>query len=218
MFIQGKDVRAGEQSVSNSFWVYEISRGRWSVIYRNENGDTDYWQRRQSLEPRPRYAHQLVYEEEAGLHFMFGGNPGGKENRNGKLRLGDFWRLELQRQQNTDLERVLVMEIRKTQFREKSSDPMAALAFLQTEVSSCVNHEDKEERREFQLLASQVFCQVSNSELLRLDISSGVTMFQSDDRSNYKMRSDLFDKLMKYFPSEMAQPQGNFHDLLITLK
>ena len=154
--------------MSNSFWVYEISRGRWSVIYRNENGDTDYWQRRQSLEPRPRYAHQLVYEEEAGLHFMFGGNPGGKENRNGKLRLGDFWRLELQRQQNTDLERVLVMEIRKTQFREKSSDPMAALAFLQTEVSSCVNHEDKEEQREFQLLASQVFSQVSNSELLKI--------------------------------------------------
>ena len=73
------------------------------------------------------------------------GNPGGKENRNGKLR-----------QQNTDLERVLVMEIRKMQFRENSSDPMAALAFLQTEVSSCVNHEDKEEQREFQALASQV--------------------------------------------------------------
>ena len=89
-----------------------------------------------------------MYEEEAGLHFMFGGNPGGTENRNGKLRLGDFWRLELQRQQNKDLERVLVMEIRKTQFREKSSDPMTALAFLQTEVSSCVDHEDKEEQRE----------------------------------------------------------------------
>ena len=42
--------------MSNSFWVYEISRGRWSVIYRNENGDADYWQRRQSLEPRPRYS------------------------------------------------------------------------------------------------------------------------------------------------------------------
>ena len=91
---------------------------------------------------------------------------------------------------------------------------MAALAFLQTEVSSCVNHEDKEEQREFQLLASQVFSQVSDSELQRSDISSGVTMFQSDDRSNYKMRSDLFDKLMKYFPSEMAQPQGNLHDFL----
>ena len=69
-----------------------------------KTGDTDCWQRRQSIEPRPRYyAHQLVYEEEVGLHFMFGGNPGGKENMNGKLRLGDFLRLELQRQQNKDL-------------------------------------------------------------------------------------------------------------------
>lgn len=43
------------------------------------------------------------------------------------------------------------MEIRKTQFREKSSEPMAAL--LQIEVSSCVNYQDKEEQREFQTLA-----------------------------------------------------------------
>ena len=55
-------------------WVYEISSGRW-----NENGDVDYWQRRQSLDLEPRYAHQLVYEKAAGLHFMFGGNPVGKE-------------------------------------------------------------------------------------------------------------------------------------------
>ena len=48
------------------------------------------------------------------------------------------------------------MEIRKTEILEKSSDPMAALAFLQTEVSSCLNHEDKEGQQEFQALASQV--------------------------------------------------------------
>ena len=157
------------------------------------------------------------HEEDAGFPFMFGRNPWGIEIRDGKHRLGDFWRLDLQRQQNTDLQRALVMKIRKTQFWEKSTDPMAALDFLQTEVSSCVNHEDKEEQREFQALASQVFSQVSRSVVAsEIRISSGVAMFQSDDRNNYKMRSDLFDKLMKYFPSEMAQPQGNLHDLLIT--
>ena len=91
---------------------------------------------------------------------MFGGNPGGKENRNGKLRLGDFWRLELTRQQSTDLERLILKEIRRTQFIEKSSDPIDALAFLQTEVSSCVNHQDPAEQREFHLLTSQLFNQV----------------------------------------------------------
>ena len=112
--LQGKESRSGEGAVSNSFWVYEISSARWSLIYKNENYEPDYWTTRQIIEPRPRYAHQLVYNEEDGLHFMFGGNPGGKDNRNGKLRLGDFWRLELERQQNTDLERVLIKEIRKT--------------------------------------------------------------------------------------------------------
>ena len=114
-------------------WVYEISRGRW-----NENRDADYLQQRQSLGPR--YTHKLVYEEEAGFPFMFGRNPWGIEIRDGKQRLGNFWRLDLQRQQNTDLQRALVMKIRKTQFWEKSTDPMAALDFLQTEVSSCVNN------------------------------------------------------------------------------
>ena len=57
-------------------WVYEISRGRW-----NENRDADYLQRRQSLGPR--YTHKLVYEEEAGLPLMFGGNLWGIEVREG---------------------------------------------------------------------------------------------------------------------------------------
>ena len=88
------------------------------------NGDADYLQRRQSLEPR--YTQRLVYEQEAGLPFTLClvGTRGELRagTGNGKQRLGDFRRLDLQRQQNTDLQRGLVMEIRKTQFREKSSD------------------------------------------------------------------------------------------------
>ena len=33
-----------------------------------------------------RYAHQLVYESETGMHYLFGGNPGGKEGKQGKIR------------------------------------------------------------------------------------------------------------------------------------
>ena len=60
-----------------------------------------------------RYAHQLVYDEEKGDHYMFGGNPGGKEGKDGRLRLGDFWKLVLQRPQNSDLERFCRFIIRK---------------------------------------------------------------------------------------------------------
>jgi hypothetical protein len=33
-----------------------------------------------------RYAHQLVYDEEEEVHYIFGGNPGGKEGKEGRLR------------------------------------------------------------------------------------------------------------------------------------
>ena len=52
---KGKESRNGENQVSNSFWVYEISSSRWGLIYKNENYEPDYWTNRQIIEPRPRY-------------------------------------------------------------------------------------------------------------------------------------------------------------------
>lgn len=190
-----KDKRSGEARVSNSFWVYEIGASRWSVIYRNENNEPGYWTTRQTIEPRPRYAHQLVYDEEKGYHYMFGGNPGGKEGKDGRLRLGDFWKLVLQRPQNSDLERFCRFIIKKARFYELKSDPLTALAYLQNELSNCVNHEDKAEEREFQLLAGQIFN-------------------QDNDAPNHQTRSDLFDKLVIFFPVDMTQPIGNLLDLI----
>ena len=37
---------------------------------------------------------------------------------------------------------------------------MVGLAYLQNDLSSCVNHSDKAEEKEFQLLAGQIFNQV----------------------------------------------------------
>ena len=211
--LQDKDKRSGEARVSNSFWVYEIAASRWSVIYRNENNEPGYWTNRQTIEPRPRcawelyfvfatvlymkhnfrYAHQLVYDEEKGFHYMFGGNPGGKEGKDGRLRLGDFWKLVLLRPQNSDLERFCRFIVRKARyessynfqwfslllhkslyflnksfrFYELKSDPMIALAYLQNDLSNCVNHADKAEEKEFQLLAGQIFNQVQKSRIIK---------------------------------------------------
>ena len=38
------------------------------VFSRNENSEPGYWTQRQSVEPRPRYAHQLVYDEVMDRH------------------------------------------------------------------------------------------------------------------------------------------------------
>lgn len=47
------------------------------------------------LEPCPRYAHQLVYDELAKTHYLFGGNPGIFQYQ--QLRLDDFWLLQLEK-------------------------------------------------------------------------------------------------------------------------
>jgi len=190
-----KDKRSGEARVSNSFWVYEIAASCWSVIYRNENNEPGYWSNRQTVEPRPRYAHQLVYDEEKGIHYMFGGNPGGKEGKDGRLRLGDFWKLVLKRPQNSDLERFCRLIIRKARFHELKSDPMTALAYLQNDLSRSVNHDDKAEEREFRLLAGQIFN-------------------QENEIVGHQLRSNLFDKLVNFFPVDMTQPMGNLLDLI----
>lgn len=190
-----KDKRSREGRVSNSFWVFDINSSRWSVVYKNENNEPGYWDSRQAIEPRPRYAHQLVYDEELGVHFMFGGNPGGKEGKDGKVRLGDFWQLSLVRPRKSDFDRQVRLLIRKTKFQELKSEPLTALSFLQGEVSSCVDHTDPVEEKQFQLLVGTIFS-------------------QDPDVSIHSLRSDLFDDLVTYFPLDMTQPSGNLLDLI----
>jgi len=195
-----KEKRFGEPRVSNSFWVYEISSEHWSCIYRNENSESGYWRARQRVEPRPRYAHQLVYDEERGVHYMFGGNPGGKEMTSaaGRARLGDFWRLELQRPRPAELQRKLVLAVRRARYQELAPDPLQAVRYLQGELASCVDHDDATELSEFQQLAGQVFAVAGAGE----------------QQSQHKLRTNLYDDLVKYFPPEMTQPAGNLLDLI----
>ena len=57
------DRKSSEAKVTNSFWVYSITNDKWTCFYKNENNSSIYWNKMQSEEPRPRYAHQLVYDE-----------------------------------------------------------------------------------------------------------------------------------------------------------
>jgi len=189
-----KDKRSGEARVSNSFWVYDLASARWSVVYRNEHNEPGYWTKHQSVEPRPRYAHQLVYDETRCLHYMFGGNPGGREGKDGRLRLGDFWSLHLVRLEKTDFERAARKMVRIARFHELKSSPMEGLRYLQTELSACVDHQNRDEEKEFRLLASQ--------------------LFQDEATSDHVLRTDLFDRLVGFFPPEMTQPSGNLSELV----
>ncbi len=72
---------------------------------------------------------------------MFGGNQGGKEAR--ESRLGDFWRFFLHRPSRKEVLRRCKLALSKTRFCELTlGDKIAALQFLQTELSEMVNHDD----------------------------------------------------------------------------
>ncbi len=45
-----------------AFWVYHIVSKTWQKIYHNENIGSQYWTTMQNKEPRPRFAHQLVFD------------------------------------------------------------------------------------------------------------------------------------------------------------
>lgn len=183
--------------VSNSFWVYYIQEKRWACIYKNVNTSLVYWNKRQALEPRPRYAHQLAYHQVTATHYMFGGNPGGKEGKEGKVRLGDFWKLALERPSSYTLERQCRLMIRKTKFRELNCDSSAleALTYLQTELSDCVDHQSNQEEKGFQLLAGELFK-------------------STETTGQRKLRVELFDQLVGFYPEDMAEPPGNLKDLV----
>ncbi|BFZ08913.1 hypothetical protein BsWGS_11952 [Bradybaena similaris] len=195
-------------NVKNSFWVYDIHKDKWSCIYKNENIGQQYWTKMQHVEPVPRFAHQLVYDHIRKVHYLFGGNPG--KDSLPRLRLDDFWSLKLSRPSSEYLLRRCRFLIRKHQFLEMSSrEPRKAMAYLQTDLANVVDHNDSEETKEFQLLASSLFSSGS------VAIDSETVDFSEDCSSPYfSQRTELFDHLVEFFPETMTQPKQNLVDLV----
>jgi hypothetical protein len=154
----------GSETVKNSFWNYSIKKNKWNKIYQNENTGTEYWSKMQATEPRPRFAHQLVYDYNTKTQYLFGGNPG--ETANPNLRLDDFWQLLLlrsitcnNRPSGDDVLRNARFKIRKQNFIEQcqSVDPTSALTYLQSQVAEVVNHKNTTESLQFRELTSHLF-------------------------------------------------------------
>ena len=108
-------------------------------------------------EPRPRFAHQLVYNTNLKCQYLFGGNPG--ETNQPNLRLDDFWQLHLTRPLPADILRKSLFKIRTQKFKElcRAGDKNAALGYLQTQVSQTANHDDPEESQQFRSLVLFLF-------------------------------------------------------------
>eukprot|EP00835_Amoeboradix_gromovi_P000588 NODE_21_length_38511_cov_0.503306.p6 type:complete len:616 gc:universal NODE_21_length_38511_cov_0.503306:20490-22337(+) len=104
-----RDKFATQDTVRNTFWVYHINENKWRMVFQN-NIEADAASSTspitppttptspmliESTEPIPRYAHQLAYNRNTRMHYLFGGNPG--KSGNDQERLNDFWSLTLNR-------------------------------------------------------------------------------------------------------------------------
>ncbi|XP_055919680.1 muskelin isoform X2 [Eupeodes corollae] len=155
-----KDRRDIQQvDASNSFWVYSLQRNTWSRIYTRryvpETKQNDKLSNSLS-EPCPRYAHQLIYDEVAKMHYLFGGNPG--KTTLPQLRLDDFWMLELEKPTRAEILNHCRYLVRKLFYEEISRiNPIKALRYLQTHISEVINHSDPVQLNNFHKLAAFLF-------------------------------------------------------------
>lgn len=78
---------------------------------------------------------------------MFGGNPG--RSCLPKLRLDDFWQLQLSKPSNEQILKKCKLIIRTHKFEElAASNSFEALEYLQTKVFEIIDHNDEEQTKE----------------------------------------------------------------------
>uniref|UniRef100_A0A224Z4H8 Muskelin n=1 Tax=Rhipicephalus zambeziensis TaxID=60191 RepID=A0A224Z4H8_9ACAR len=206
-----KDKEKREDNVKNSFWIYDINQNKWSCIYHSDYGQ-QATSKQSMQEPCPRFAHQLVYDHVKKVHYLFGGNPGRPNSP--KVRLDDFWSLQLCRPSKEQLLRRCRQLVRQHCFREITfEDPLAALRYLQTELADTVDHSNIEEERQFQLQASSLF---KHPDTDRDEMTTAAPLGDVGDPDyKFHLRTSLFDTIVEFFPESMTQPKGNLVDLVL---
>lgn len=183
----------------NHFWIYRLDRRCWMRVY-SDGGESG---RDSNGEPIPRFAHQLVYDSDTSMHYLFGGNPG--ESGNPRRRLNDLWSLKLvKRQSPADILRRIIFFIRQQQFLEMCSSRVSgevasptmitAMRFLQQEVSHAVDHQNGDESREFRALSSWL-----------LKVPREFTDLRA-------CRLNLFYDIVSFLPVSMQPPRSSIVD------
>lgn len=94
-----RDRTSKVEAVRSSFWIFRLDKNQW-IRVQDQGPETDRALHAASAsipmedrEPKPRYAHQMVYDPVRRYFFLFGGNLGTADGE----RLDDFWKLELVR-------------------------------------------------------------------------------------------------------------------------
>lgn len=80
-------------TLRTAFWIFKADIMRWIECAPAYLTCLTSDSSRETLEPPPRYAHQMVYDHVRKQFFIHGGNAG----KHTQKRLDDFWGMKLQR-------------------------------------------------------------------------------------------------------------------------
>ncbi|XP_063385695.1 muskelin [Cydia fagiglandana] len=150
LFVLSGMSKEKDKRVYNTLWVFSLRRLTWTCVYRNDSIAPH--------EPRPRFAHQLVYDPVRKIHYLFGGNPGNQNSL--RLRLDDLWALHLKRASIEKVSREAKLALREACFRELAATPgrdTMALKYLRKELHDVLDHNNPEEVERFHALATVLF-------------------------------------------------------------
>lgn len=136
----------------NSLWMFSLDTLEWSCIYRsNENKEQSTLSA-----PCPRYAHQLVFDPQSKIHYLFGGNPGITWKAN--YRLDDLWCLYMQKPSRESALQKCRYLIRTQEYEELAKkDPVRGLTYLRTKLYAAIDRENQDQVAAFHKLATLLF-------------------------------------------------------------
>ncbi|CAE6449861.1 unnamed protein product [Rhizoctonia solani] len=193
-----------------TFMTYHIDKKLWvrseswvGSFKPSTNGDV--WE---GLElPRPRSAHQVVYDSANKVFYMFGGNSG----EDGIPRLNDLWSMRLVRPTVKELLRKALLAVRKFRFKLMCDTipPFEALTYLQTQVSEVVDNNDENEAADLRGLLSYLLSRTSDG-----DTRMNGTDDTEVNEENRKERRELFDFLMQFVDPTEREPETELRDVV----
>ncbi|KAI5480427.1 hypothetical protein MNV49_000580 [Pseudohyphozyma bogoriensis] len=204
------------------------------VWRRSRNGDWEQVELRGDY-PVGRFAAPVMYDPLRKEHYLMGGNP--QDPVDDLRRLGDLWRLKVVKPSPEEALRMAKFLVRKQRFNEmcQTEPTLNALAYLQTTLSSVVDHTDESEASAFRnCMASLLAAPASNNFEDPMDDDSGSEAGQLAESTTsdfsalsesqrlakteikeelFNQRHELFETLLDFFPEKDRQPREDLKEM-----
>ncbi|XP_026741062.1 muskelin isoform X1 [Trichoplusia ni] len=206
LFVLSGMSKEKDKRVYNTLWVFSLRRLTWTCVYRNDSIGPN--------EPRPRFAHQLVYDPVKKIHYLFGGNPGNQSSP--RVRLDDLWALRLRRASLPGARAAARAALREACYAalaaraREDPDPAAAAAalhYLRNDLYSVLDHTCPIQVSRFQKLATVLFAGPGPEECSAVALSPRRTRALARRRHTQPAPADLAHALAQVLGADDNAPE-----------